>query len=188
MICRACGREERASEGYECQRCRTFICVLCNLRGVVLCRACAKAETPAPVEVCDHLLDEHDPVTRSVALDGGWRVYSSGPGIALALIVGQFLGLRREHDRLLLDPVLAPGLDGLRVRLPLQHVRLDIEYRLGPLGHGPLKLQLDGQDLPFVRAANPYRVGAAVVSMAELLPRLQSGSHAGAHALVVHTG
>ena len=44
MICRACGREERASEGYPCARCGTFICVICTFRGVELCRNCA-AET-----------------------------------------------------------------------------------------------------------------------------------------------
>ena len=41
MQCRACGRTERASEGYPCQGCGTFICVLCNIRGVVLCKECA---------------------------------------------------------------------------------------------------------------------------------------------------
>ena len=41
MQCRACGREERASEGYPCARCDTFICVICTMRGVTLCRTCA---------------------------------------------------------------------------------------------------------------------------------------------------
>ena len=35
----------------------------------------------------------------SVALDGGWRVYSSGAGIALHLIVGHLLGLRLQARR-----------------------------------------------------------------------------------------
>ncbi|HLA91255.1 MAG TPA: hypothetical protein VJL28_12585 [Gemmatimonadaceae bacterium] len=48
MICRACGREERASEGYPCHGCGTFLCMLCDMKGVVLCRACeAKKEVPA---------------------------------------------------------------------------------------------------------------------------------------------
>lgn len=46
MICRACGREERASEGYPCQGCGTFICNMCELKGVVLCKNCAAAEAP----------------------------------------------------------------------------------------------------------------------------------------------
>jgi hypothetical protein len=40
MACRACGREERASEGYPCANCGTFICLICSFRGVTLCKAC----------------------------------------------------------------------------------------------------------------------------------------------------
>jgi hypothetical protein len=41
MGCRACGREERASEGYPCDNCGTFICLICMFRGVTLCRECS---------------------------------------------------------------------------------------------------------------------------------------------------
>jgi hypothetical protein len=41
MLCRACGKEERASEGYPCEGCGTFICLMCTFRGVTLCRTCA---------------------------------------------------------------------------------------------------------------------------------------------------
>lgn len=48
MTCRACGREERASEGYPCEGCGTFICLICTFRGVDRCRDCAAAgESPA---------------------------------------------------------------------------------------------------------------------------------------------
>jgi hypothetical protein len=40
MICRSCGNEERASEGYPCVNCGTFLCIICNLRGVIQCRKC----------------------------------------------------------------------------------------------------------------------------------------------------
>jgi len=40
MICRACGNEERASEGYPCVDCGTFICIMCSIRGVIRCRTC----------------------------------------------------------------------------------------------------------------------------------------------------
>ena len=43
MGCRACGREERASEGYPCANCGTFICLICTFRGVTLCKACQAA-------------------------------------------------------------------------------------------------------------------------------------------------
>lgn len=41
MNCRACGNEERASEGYPCTECGTFICVICSFRGVMQCKRCA---------------------------------------------------------------------------------------------------------------------------------------------------
>jgi len=50
MVCRACGREERASEGYPCNNCGTFICQICNMKGIVLCKKCQEADTkPRPV-------------------------------------------------------------------------------------------------------------------------------------------
>jgi hypothetical protein len=45
MRCRACGREERASEGYPCARCGTFICLICSFRGVTLCATCQAGPT-----------------------------------------------------------------------------------------------------------------------------------------------
>lgn len=47
MICRACGNEERASEGYPCSDCGTFICVMCSFRGVMQCSVCASAAAQA---------------------------------------------------------------------------------------------------------------------------------------------
>ncbi|MBK7595200.1 MAG: hypothetical protein IPP98_12290 [Gemmatimonadetes bacterium] len=48
MLCRACGREERASEGYPCESCGTFVCLVCTIRGVTMCRECvAKANAKA---------------------------------------------------------------------------------------------------------------------------------------------
>ncbi|MGH7669696.1 MAG: hypothetical protein ACRENQ_09400 [Gemmatimonadaceae bacterium] len=48
MTCRACGNQERASEGYPCIDCGTFICVVCNLRGVTRCRECEAKHSASP--------------------------------------------------------------------------------------------------------------------------------------------
>ena len=53
MICRACGTEGRASEGYPCVDCGTFICIVCEIRGIDRCRTCQaaldkKTVTPQP--------------------------------------------------------------------------------------------------------------------------------------------
>src|SRR5262249_6637289 len=62
----------------------------------------------------------YDEVRRgAVALEAGWRVYSSGPGIFVRLVRECLLGLRLGRSRLVIDPVLPRGLDGLRARVPL---------------------------------------------------------------------
>jgi hypothetical protein len=51
MICRSCGDSERASEGYPCEDCGTFICLMCSVRGVTRCASCAEkagVEPPQP--------------------------------------------------------------------------------------------------------------------------------------------
>jgi cellobiose phosphorylase len=42
----------------------------------------------------------------SIELDGGWRVYSSGAGIALGLIIRRFLGVSPEARHVRVDPVI----------------------------------------------------------------------------------
>lgn len=40
MRCRSCGNEERASEGTPCESCGTFLCIMCQCKGVKQCAAC----------------------------------------------------------------------------------------------------------------------------------------------------
>jgi hypothetical protein len=44
MVCRSCGQEERASEGYPCENCGTFVCQICMMRGVTRCASCQAIE------------------------------------------------------------------------------------------------------------------------------------------------
>jgi hypothetical protein len=44
MLCRRCGKEERASEGYPCMGCGTFLCLICTFRGQVYCVACEQGK------------------------------------------------------------------------------------------------------------------------------------------------
>ena len=49
MRCRSCGNEERASEGYPCATCGTFVCIMCVFKGVVRCAACESKSNPDKV-------------------------------------------------------------------------------------------------------------------------------------------
>jgi 1,2-beta-oligoglucan phosphorylase len=113
--------------------------------------------------------DHYDAVLRGeVALEGGWRVYSSGPGIFLRLIFECLLGLRRRPEVLEVDPVLAPELDGLRARVPVAGLPLDVTYRVGARGVGPLGISLNGVKLGTRPLVNPYRPPGVAVDMAEV--------------------
>jgi len=120
--------------------------------------------------------DRYGDISRGrVALDGGWRVYSSGPGIMIGLVVGHWLGIRQEHATLIVDPVLPPRLDGLRATLTVAQQEVDMLLHVGPRGHGPVRVELNDRELPFTRGANPYRTGAAEVPMGAVRAALQAG-------------
>ena len=104
----------------------------------------------------------------TVPLEGGWRVYSSGPGIFLRLVVECFLGVRRRADVLEIDPVIAPALDQLQATVPVDGVPVDLTFRVGPRGVGPLAVALNGAPLGTTRLSNPYRPAGVAIDMALL--------------------
>jgi cellobiose phosphorylase len=103
-----------------------------------------------------------------VPLEGGWRVYSSGPGIYVRLVHECLLGVRRSRSRVVFDPVLPRALDGLRARLDVNGVPLEVVYRIRERGYGPTALALDGRPLAFEREANPYRTGGVELPISAL--------------------
>ncbi len=115
----------------------------------------------------------YDRVKRGeVALEGGWRVYSSGAGISVRLIMQCFLGLRLEKHALILDPVIPATLDGMSARITFHGRPLEVVYRISSKGCGVSSVNLNGADLDFIREENPYRTGAARVSLQTLANQL----------------
>lgn len=104
----------------------------------------------------------------TVGLDGGWRIYSSGAGIAIGLVFRRLLGMNLEWDALSLDPVIPASLDGLHVEMELFGQPLEVEYAVGVAGCGVRWIELNGRTLAFGREDNPYRTGAARVSLGDL--------------------
>ncbi|MEI8037892.1 MAG: hypothetical protein WCJ14_05835 [Verrucomicrobiota bacterium] len=110
--------------------------------------------------------EKYDQVRRGeVALEGGWRVYSSGAGISVRLIRQCLLGLRLEQAFLVVDPVIPAALDGLAVTLDLAGHPVEVLYRITGAGCGPVAVDLNGAPLAFTRDPNPYRPGAARIPM-----------------------
>jgi len=113
----------------------------------------------------------------TIALDGGWRVYSSGPGIALGLIVRHFLGLSSEAADVIIDPVIPAELDGLRVQTALLGRPVELCYRVRARGCGVASIAVNGQALAYTTRANPHRRGAAVVANGALARGLSERSN-----------
>jgi cellobiose phosphorylase len=129
--------------------------------------------------------EEYDRIARgTIALDGGWRVYSSGAGIALGLTIRRFLGLSCEAKILRVDPVIPPALNGLRVETTLRGRPIQVRYEVGKSGCGVTEVSLNGQTLSFTAEANPHRRGAALVDLPAVLKQLQPQQNV----LTVHVG
>jgi 1,2-beta-oligoglucan phosphorylase len=111
----------------------------------------------------------------AVPLDGGWRVYSSGPGIWARLMLQSFLGLRWKRSTLMIDPVIPKVLSGLQVEMKLGGISFEVTYNIDGAGFGAKMIRLNGDKLPFKRSENPYRIGAALVPMAAVRERLAAG-------------
>jgi cellobiose phosphorylase len=103
-----------------------------------------------------------------VPLEGGWRVYSSGPGIFLRLVVESMLGIRRRGDRVEIDPVLPHSADGLKAQIPFGQAAIDVTFSVGARGVGPTAVVLNGVRMPTVPLANPYRAPGVSVPLRQV--------------------
>lgn len=68
-------------------------------------------------------------VEGKVPVAGGWRLYSSGPGIFCHLVRSRILGIRRHYDRLTIDPVLPSSLPELTASLFWEDHDLRVIFR-----------------------------------------------------------
>jgi cellobiose phosphorylase len=120
--------------------------------------------------------DEHydEVVGGARRLEGGWRVYSSGPGIYVALVVSRLLGLRIEFGKLVIDPVLARSLDGLEAVLRFRGRPVTFVYRVEGPGFGPRRLTVNGKPALFDYEENGYRQGGAVLPLERFMAMLEA--------------
>lgn len=106
----------------------------------------------------DRLLDA------TFGFEGGWRVYSSGPGIILRLVLEGFLGLRWSADGVVIDPVLPSSLDGLCAKVVLGGRIVCVNYSVGHNGHGVESVTINGRKPRTVPKPARYREGGVLVS------------------------
>ena len=119
----------------------------------------------------------HEVLEGNMTVQGGWRVYSSGPGIFIGLIVSRLLGLRSYTDTVVFDPVMPSSFNGLTATTEIWGYPLSMTFKTGNQGFGVAALKLNGNKLEFVPEKNPYREGGVVVSRDMIISVLQKNSN-----------
>ena len=105
----------------------------------------------------------HEIIEGSVTLRGGWRVYSSGPGIYAGIIMTHLLGIRREWGRLTIDPVMPASLDGLEASMIIYGRPVTFVYSVREGSSGPKRITVNGKDILFTPVENRYRPGGVAL-------------------------
>ena len=110
----------------------------------------------------------------NLSLKGGWRVYSSGPGIYIGLIIWRLLGLRVEYGNVIIDPVMPKSFNNFAARLNFLGKPVEIIYKVKTREYGPESILVNGDSIPFTIAENPYREGGIQVPKSILMRHLNS--------------
>lgn len=103
-------------------------------------------------------------VSGKISVHGGWRIYSSGPGIFLSLVLTRMLGIRGHYGHIIIDPVLPRELNGLEATIPWENHWLTVRFEVRNATHTPNKVSLNGCELkPAKLTENPYRQGGWMI-------------------------
>jgi len=104
---------------------------------------------------------------------GGWRVYSSGPGIFIGLVVGKMLGFRMEYDQVIIDPVVPFAFNGFSAWLQFLDKHIEVRYTIAKNTYSPKSIRINGKGIDFTKQENIYRQGGAMIPKAMFLSALE---------------
>lgn len=116
-----------------------------------------------------------DIIRGNLTLRGGWRVYSSGPGIFIGIVMSHLFGLRISWGKVIIDPVMPRSLDGVQLSVKFLNRSLTLRYSVKERNCGPEKICINGTVVDFTEEENSYRRGGAVIpaSIFSDLPELE---------------
>ena len=119
----------------------------------------------------------HEIKTGDLTLKGGWRIYSSGPGIYISTIVARLLGLRVEFGNVIIDPVIPRSLDGLSASMNFLGHSVSFKYLIKENCFSPRAITVNGKPIPFAHEHNRYRQGGAAIPTERWLASLNQESN-----------
>lgn len=110
-------------------------------------------------------------------VDGGWRVYSSGPGIYISLVIKKLMGFRADKDFVVIDPVLTHEMNGLKASMNYHGFMLNFEYQVKEENFNPKKIIINGESVNFEEEENRFRNGGAKMQKSDFLSFLKDGEN-----------
>ena len=112
----------------------------------------------------------------TIPVKGGWRIYSSGPGIYMNQLISNALGIRVEAGDLVIDPVLPSHLDGLQFDYWFLEYPVTFVYQI--TGEAVERILINGQEVESHYIANRYRPRTGVrISKTELEKYFESNAN-----------
>jgi len=98
---------------------------------------------------------------------GGWRLYSSGPGIYIGLVISRLFGIRRSYGCVVIDPVLPKSMNGVELDLEWNGKRVKWIYHVERHAFAPAKVVVNGIEVAdYSLTENPYRTGGCSMDAA----------------------
>ncbi len=99
-----------------------------------------------------------------ILVKGGWRLYSSGPGIYINQLITNVLGIRIDKEDLVIDPVLPKKLDGLIFDYHYMNKKIKVTYH-----YGEESVLLNGFQVAYRKLNQKYRDSGIVIEKKELI-------------------
>ncbi|MCW7503369.1 GH36-type glycosyl hydrolase domain-containing protein [Leptospira paudalimensis] len=112
-----------------------------------------------------------------IPLEGGWRVYSSGPGIFLKLFYESLLGIQCFHDGIIFDPMMLSDFNGLQFNFVRFDTKFEITYEIKSDEGSINSIHYNGVNIPLERLSNPYRLGGFKVNLGLILKNKKEGTN-----------
>jgi cellobiose phosphorylase len=104
----------------------------------------------------------------SVPVRGGWRIYSSGPGIFIGTLIKKVLGIRLSKESIIIDPVVNQKFNGLKVSFSIKGQPITLIYHVEKIPYQKIEICQNGKLLPSGKMFNPYRAAGLKISYDDL--------------------
>ena len=111
----------------------------------------------------------------SIAVKGGWRLYSSGPGIYIRRLISDLLGIRFTKDTLIIDPVIDNELNGMKFNYTCFGKTVTFVYHTDVQTDAPC-IKVNDEVISSESFTNNYRNGGVSITKEDFLKATELNS------------